>query len=119
MSLDPANQLRIEEIRAVVAEICGHDVTPILEALDAIAPRRDVIDAVDGAELILANRSRSALRAVRDIKQGEFVRFAGDSVVYTREHYVRSERRFCLSRVDGTGDRFVSAEKMLIVGFTY
>lgn len=58
-------------------------------------------------------------RAVRDIKQGEFVRFPGDRVVYTREHYVRSERRFCLSRVDGTGDRFVSAEKMLIVDFTY
>ena len=48
MSSDPANQLRrariIEETRAAVAEICGHDVAPIkaeilsamLEALDAI-----------------------------------------------------------------------------------
>ena len=115
MSLDPANQLRIEEIRAAVAEICGHDVTPILEALDAIAPA----PSVEVSEDRRAIWGDGTSRAVRDIKRGEFVRFANCHVVYTREHYIRSERRFCLSRVDGTGDRFVSAEKMLIVGFTY
>lgn len=111
MSSDPANQLRIEEIRAAVAEICGHDVTPILEALDAIAPRNP--------KTYFPRYAAETSRAVRDIKRGEVVKFPGDKVVYTREHYIPSERRFCLSRVDGTGDRFVSAEKMLIVGFTY
>ena len=105
MSLDPANQLRIEEIRAAVAEICGHDVTPI-EAVCRLLPLS--VEVSDGTS-----------RAVRDIKKGEFVRFPGDRVTYTREHYIPSERRFCLSRVDGTGDRFVNAEKLLIVGFTY